>query len=102
MTVWFRQDGSDVAVCTDDPHVLLIGDLTPDWVQLPDELPIPEFSGMRVRVLASVSGVCPVCKRPGVRHLMLEHQLGVAACQPGCGFLFYRVSVDTKETGNEE
>lgn len=88
-TAWFeKQAGSEVHTSTEDETMLLLGDVTPDWVRLPAEL-----GGARVRVLGAHAASCPMCRndRP-VRHLHVEDGLGVAECREH-GFVWYRKSV---------
>jgi hypothetical protein len=93
-TEWFEKiAGSDAALSTDDPHMLLIGDGVPDWVRLP-----PELGGQQVRVTHARMHTCPRGNHT-VRHLKLDHDnLGVAECQAHGGFLWYRDTQPAKET----
>jgi|SRR3954467_12360436 hypothetical protein len=93
-TEWFKNDGSGVAINENDPCMLIVGDYVPDWIRVPEESPVR--AGEQLRVVAVKNGPCPKCKREPVRHLELEHSFGVAECKPGCGFVFYWLSVNTK------
>lgn len=94
-TVWFQNDGSGIALSEDDTGLIMVGDYIPDWVRVPAESPIRP--GDKLKVLGYELKDCPKCKRSRpVRHLKLEDDFRVAECKPGCGFVFYRVSVNTK------
>lgn len=88
-TTWFnRRAGSDAHASTEDDSMMLVGDVTPDWVRLP-----PELGGARVRVLGVSASPCPMCRNHvEVRHLRVEGNLGVAECGQH-GFVWYRGSV---------
>lgn len=86
-TEWFRVDGSGVSPHLEDERMILIGDVIPDWVRIPDDSPLR--AGERAKVLSHRQAACPVCRRT-VRHLALDGELFVAQCAPGCGFLFYK------------
>jgi hypothetical protein len=83
-TAWFtKTPGSDVAVGSEDPSMLLIGSGHPDWVRLPAEL-----GGHRVRVESVGVGPCACGDDHDARHYRLEGGICVAEC---CGkFLWYR------------
>lgn len=87
MTVeWFtKEPGSNVAIGSDDPKMLLIGVSQPDWVRLP-----PELGGVRVRVKSVGVGPCPRTGDHDVRHMELEGDVCVAECGAHGGFLWYR------------
>lgn len=88
MTEWFsKKQGDGVSVSIDDPSMVLIGDQTPDWVRLPDEL-----GGATLRVLDSIRAECPMCE-DGVptRHLHCHDHFGVAECERH-GFVWYRMT----------
>jgi hypothetical protein len=90
-TEWFKNDGSGVAVHSEDPRMLLIGDSPPDWVMIPADS--PERAGDKLRVLGCTERTCPKCKQRQTRVLELEDNYRVAECMPGgCGFVFYKVN----------
>ena len=84
MIEWFtKMPRADAAQCDEDPHLVLVGDSTPDWVRLPFDL-----GGATVRVVGVGRGPC-VCKRKhDVQHLELEHGILVAECDTQ--YLWYR------------
>lgn len=88
-TVWFKNDGSGLAECVDDPNMAIVGDYIPDWVRVPDES--PDRPGEQLKVLGHTNAVCPKCQVKTCRILQLEHNFRVAECKPGCGFVFYKV-----------
>lgn len=91
MTEWFKNDGSGVAVHTEDPRMLLVGDAPPDWVKVPDDS--PQRAGEQLKVIGCFERLCPKCQQRNTRVLRLEHNFRVAECQPnGCGFVFYKVN----------
>ena len=85
-TEWFEKQAGDKALAlANDEGVVLIGDLTPDWVRLPDVL-----GGGRVRVVSAHGAPCPMCgDAHPVQHLRVEGGLGVAECGAH-GFVWYR------------
>lgn len=88
-TEWFKNDGSGVAVHTEDPNMFIIGDYIPDWILIPEESPVRP--GEKVRVIGPTYGTCPKCTVNRCRILELEHNFRVAECKPGCGFVLYTV-----------
>lgn len=87
MTEWFNRQAGDVSsIGKDDPTMVLIGDQTPDWVRLPDEL-----GGDKLRVLAVNRLECPMCQDGApIKHLACESGYGVAECHRH-GFVWYRM-----------
>ena len=85
MTEWFDREVGGVAVAQDDPHCIVIGDQTPDWVALP-----PELGRQTLRVNGWFKGACPMSEAcPDCKHLTLEEGYAVAECE-GHGFVWYR------------
>ena len=93
--MWFdREAGSCVAMGKTDPTSLMVGDGTPDWVRLPQEL-----GGARMRVEGAFMAPCPKCGESSfdgdygvlrVKHLSLVgSDIGVAECSIH-GFIWYR------------
>ena len=86
MTEWFdRKAGESGSISQEDPTMVLIGDQTPDWVRLPEQL-----GGERLQVKGSFVNYCPMCSAEEVKHLLCEGDYGVAEC-PKDGFVWYRV-----------
>lgn len=85
-TAWFEKaPGMDAAASLEDPAMTLVGDLTPDWVRLPDAL-----GGARVSVLEKFTAGCP-CRSCGtVEHLRLPGGIAVAECLSDSAYLWYR------------
>jgi len=85
MTEWFtKEPGSNIAIGSEDPTMLLIGADQPDWVRVPQEL-----GGTQRRVKSIGVGPCPRGEHD-VRHMELEGDLCVAECAVHGGFLWYR------------
>ena len=87
MIEWFdKRPGDSISQSQEDPTMALIGDIgTGDYVRLP-----PELGSKQVHVLSTHRAECPKCKGGEVKHMTLEDSLGVAECDLGCGFVWYR------------
>jgi len=87
MTEWFNRQAGDVSsIGKDDPTMVLIGDQTPDWVRLPQEL-----GGAQLRVLDTARLECPMCEDGApVLHLRCSDRYCVAECTKH-GFVWYRL-----------
>jgi hypothetical protein len=86
----FKMDGSGVATHAEDPNILLVGDVTPKWIQVPEGM---EYAGQRLAVLFCAPTECVQCKRRGIRGFILEHNLAVIECFPdGCGYVWLEMS----------
>lgn len=82
---WFDRRPGEGLIAQDDPHVILLGDQTPDVVRLP-----PELGRGELRVTGAFRGACPMNEGcPDCQHLRLEEGYSVAECI-GHGFIWYR------------
>lgn len=92
-TEWFVDDGSGLLTQTDE-----FGGVLTVSVELPDRVRIPRNSprdaGRELKVLGAFPRLCPKCRRVVVRHVVLEDDYRYAECNPGCGFVLYRVAPD--------
>lgn len=78
-----KQAGSHVHESTEEPGMMIVGEVVPDWVRLP-----PQLGGGRRVVAGHRTCRCPCGSPHEVRELDLGENLFVAECGIK-GFLWY-------------